>query len=128
MINNLRVKGQITFFYYQNLVLAEEFYGHVMGFEKVIDISFAKVFKMASGAHVGIVGEGGYLKPMKNKPVMLTVIVEDVDAWYNHLTGKGMKTNHPPSQASDLEMIGFLTWDPEGYVIELLQFKKKPYG
>ncbi len=126
---NLEVEGLITFTYYKDLVRAEEFYSGVMGFEKVINLDYAKVFKLADGAHVGRVdAEGGYLKPSKDKPVMLTVMVEDVKAWHKHLTGKGVRTNHPPEKSGSLDMTGFLTWDPEGYVIEILQFNKKPYG
>lgn len=126
---NLEVEGLITFTYYKDLVRAEEFYSGVMGFEKVINLDYAKVFKLADGAHVGIVdAEGGYLKPSEDKPVMLTVMVEDVKVWFKHLTEKGVRTNHPPEKSDSLNMTGFLTWDPEGYVIELLQFNKKPYG
>ena len=125
---SLRVEGQITFFYYHNLAAAERFYRDTMGFEKVIDLDFAKVFRMADGANVGIVGEGGYLKPEKGKPVMLTVMVEDADAWYSKLSGTGVSVNHPPQQQEYLDMRGFLTWDPECYVIEILEFRKKPYG
>lgn len=122
---SLEVEGQITFFYYEDLAKAEEFYGGVMGFEKVINLGFAKVFKMADGAHIGIVdAEGGYHKPSEDKPVMLTVMVEDAEVWHRRLTGKGVETNHPPRKSESLDM----TWDPEGYVIEILQFDTKPYG
>jgi lactoylglutathione lyase len=125
---SLRVEGQITFFYYRNLAAAERFYHNTMGFEKVIDLDFAKVFRMTGGANVGIVGEGGFLKPGKEKPVMLTVMVEDADAWYSKLSKIGVNVNHPPQQQEYLNMRSFLTWDPEGYVIEILEFRKKPYG
>ena len=128
MVQNLRVEGQITFFYYRNLEAAEEFYGGVMGFDKVIDLSFAKVFRISSGAHVGLVGEGGYLNPADDKPVMLTVMVEDAEAWHRMLTEKRVRTNHPPEVGKGLDMKGFLTSDPEGYILEILQFNKKPYG
>ena len=111
---SLGVEGQITFFYYHNLAAAERFYRDTMGFEKVIDLDFAKVFRMTEGANVGIVGEGGYLKPGKEKPVMLTVMVEDADAWYGKLSRTGVSVNHPPQQQEYLDMRGFLTWDPEG--------------
>ena len=125
---SLSVEGQITFFYYHNLAAAERFYHETMGFEKVIDLNFAKVFRMTEGANVGIVGEGGFLKPGKEKPVMLTVMVENADAWHSKLSRIGVHVNHPPQQQEYLDMRGFLTWDPEGYVIEILEFRKKPYG
>jgi catechol 2,3-dioxygenase-like lactoylglutathione lyase family enzyme len=125
----LQVEGQITFFYYNDLAAAERFYGEIMGFEKVIDVDFAKVFRMADGAHMGIVdSEGGYLKPNEDKPVMLTVVVKDIDEWYSYLTGKGVRVSEEPVKRAVPDMTTFLTWDPEGYVLEILQFNTKPYG
>jgi len=70
----------------------------------------------------------GHLKPSAEKPVMLSVYVEDVFAVHKMLDDKGVETNHPPQSSGDLDMKGFLVEDPEGYVIEFLTFYTKPYG
>ena len=123
------VEGSITFFYYEDLERAEEFYGGVMGFEKVIDVDFAKVFRISGDAHVGIVdGEKGSMRPTRDKPVMLTVIVDDIEAWHRHLVERGVEIDQPPREASYLRMKTLLFRDPEDYVIEVLEFLTKPYG
>ena len=123
------VEGSITFFYYEDLAKAEEFYGGVMGFEKVIDVDFAKVFRISGDAHVGIVdGEKGSMRPTRDKPVMLTVIVDDIEAWHRHLVERGVEIDQPPREVSYLRMKTLLFRDPEDYVIEVLEFLKKPYG
>ena len=123
------VEGSITFFYYEDLAKAEEFYGGVMGFEKVIDVDFAKVFRISGNAHVGIVdGEMGSMRPTRDKPVMLTVIVDDIEAWHRDLVERGVEIDQPPREASYLRMKTLLFRDPEGYVIEILEFLTKPYG
>ncbi len=126
---NLKSEGQITFFYYNDLQKAENFYGTIMGFEKVIDVSFAKVFKISEGAHIGIVNStDGYLRPSGDKPVMLTIIVENIEAWLRSLTEKGIKLKEELVTRKNPNMTTMIINDPENYVIEILQFNKKPYG
>lgn len=123
------IEGMITFTYYNDIERAAEFYRETLGFEEVMNRDWVKIFKVGKDSHIGLVNaEKGYLKPQAEKPVMLSVFVGDVDAWYKMLEEKGVKTNHPPQKGADIDMRGFLTWDPEGYVIEFLTFDTKPYG
>ena len=123
------IEGMITFTYYNDIEKAEKFYGETLGFEEVMDRDWVKIFRVGKDSHIGLVNaEKGYLKPQAEKPVMLSVFVEDVDAWHKHLEERGVKTNHPPQKSGDIDMRGFLTWDPEGYAVEFLTFDTKPYG
>ena len=123
------VDGSITFFYYEDLEKADEFYDDVMGFEKVIDMDFAKVFRVSGGAHFGIVdGTRGSMRPTEDKPVMFTVIADDIEAWHGYLKERGVEIDQPPKVASYLKMKTMLFRDSEGYVIEILEFLTKPYG
>jgi predicted enzyme related to lactoylglutathione lyase len=100
-----------------------------MGFEEVIDVDFAKVYKVAENAHIGLVdGKRGSLKPSEDKPVMITVIVDDIDAWHRHLVENGVEIDQPPKEPPYLRMKTLLFRDPEGYVVEILEFLEKPYG
>ena len=129
LIDMKTIEGMITFTYYNDIEKAAGFYRETLGFEEVMNREWVKIYKVSKDSHIGLVNaEKGYLKPQAEKPVMLSVFVEDVDAWYNMLEEKGVKTNHPPQKGSDIDMRGFLTWDPEGYVIEFLTFDTKPYG
>jgi len=122
-------EGLITFTYYDDLDRACKFYSEVMGFEEVIDVDFAKVYKVAENAHIGLVdGKRGSLKPSEDKPVMITVIVDDIDAWHRHLVESGVDIDQPPEEPQYLRMRTLLFRDPEGYVIEILEFLAKPYG
>jgi len=123
------IDGMITFTYYDNLEKAEKFYGETMGFELVIDVDFAKVYKVTDNAHIGIVdGKRGSIKPTEDKPVMLTVVVNDIDAWYQYLKERDVDIFQPPETSSYLDMKTLLMKDPEGYVVEILEFLTKPYG
>jgi len=123
------IEGMITFTYHDDVEAADSFYGETLGLKRVMDRDWVKIFKLGADSHVGLVdSERGYLKPSKDKPVMLTIIVEDAEAWHRSLTEKGVKTNHPPRESDEIHMKGFLTRDPSGYVIEILEFLTKPYG
>jgi lactoylglutathione lyase len=121
--------GTITFFYYKDMKRAETFYKDTLGFEKVIDVGFAKAFKVADNIHVGIVDtERGHLQAAENKPVMLTWFTEDVEAWYRKLVEAGVDVELPPKKVDYLGMKTMLFRDPEGYTLEVLEWLIKPYG
>ncbi len=123
------IDGMITFTYYKDIEKAAEFYSETLGFDMVMNRDWVKILKVGLDSHIGLVNaEKGYLKPQKDKPVMLSIFVEDIDKWYNILEEKSVKTNHPPQKSGDIDMRGFLTWDPEGYIVEFLTFDTKPYG
>ena len=123
------IDGTIIFFYYKDLAKASEFYENKLCFEKVVDIDLAKVFRVHDNVHVGLVdGNIGYLKYDESKPVMLSWFSDDIDWWYKHLKEKGVKIEQAPERQSYLEMKTMLFRDSEGYLLEILQWLKKPYG
>jgi len=70
------IDGLITFLYYGDLDKAEKFYREAMGLELTIDQGWAKIFKLAENAYVGLVdGNRGYHRPSPTKPVMITILV-----------------------------------------------------
>lgn len=125
----MNIYGTITFFYYKDLNKAVTFYEKVLGFEKVIDIELAKVFKVHDGSHIGLVdGNIGYLKYNEYKPVMLSWFSDDINSWYNKLLEQGVEIEQLPEKKDYLKMKTMLFRDPEGYLLEVLQWLKKPYG
>ena len=121
-----RIDGSITFFYYDDLEAASRFYGEVMGFSKVLDVGFARVFRVYGDTHVGLVdGATGSMKPAAEKSVMLSLFVDDVDQWYRKLTEKGLELN-PPVEPEYLKMRVLIFHDPEGYTLELLEWIENP--
>ena len=85
------IEGMITFTYYNDIEKAAEFYRETLGFEEAMNRNWVKIFKVGKDSHIGLVNaDKGYLKPQTEKPVMLSVFVEDVDAWYKMLEEKGL--------------------------------------
>jgi catechol 2,3-dioxygenase-like lactoylglutathione lyase family enzyme len=117
------VKELITFFYYEDVDRAACFYQEIMGFELAIDQGFAKIFRVAQNAYLGVVDEKkGAQRAHPQKPVELTVIVSDPDAWYAYLLARGMQPLSAPRTLEALNLRMFLLHDPEGYLIEIQKF------
>jgi predicted enzyme related to lactoylglutathione lyase len=124
-----KIEGMITFTYHDDVEAAFRFYRDVLDLKPVMDRDWVKILRVGEDSHIGLVDSvKGYLKPMEDKPVMLSIMVDDAEKWYNRLSEKGVKTNHPPKTSEEIHMKGFLTWDPSGYVVEILEFITKPYG
>ena len=122
-------EGFIAFGYYNDLEKASQFYRDKMGFKLVIDLDFAKVYQAYESVHIGLVdGKRGYLRVSQEKPVMLTFFVRDIESWHRDLLEKGVPIEQEPKEASYLKMKTMLFRDPEGYLIELLQWLSFPYG
>src|SRR5262245_8003737 len=118
-----QTSANITFTYYRDLAQAADFYGRILGFELVLDQDFAKVYQIAKGAFVGLVdGEKGTLKASETKPVMISIVTDDVVQWHTHLVAQGVPIFRPLKDHPALGLRGFMALDPEGYVLEFEQF------
>ncbi len=118
-----KIDGLITFLYYEDLDAATRFYRDVLGLRVVVDQGWAKILKLAENAHVGLVdGKRGSLRPSRDKPVMVTILVPDVDAWYAHFERLGVPTMSEPHDVAGMNLRQFMLRDPEGYVIEIQHF------
>jgi len=116
-------EGLITFLYYRDLRRAAGFYEEIMGFELTVDQGWAKIYRVLDGAFVGLVDERrGYHRASPTKPVMIAVVVPDVDAWYRSLKERGVETLNEPREIEEAGIRAFLLEDPEGYVIEIMEF------
>jgi predicted enzyme related to lactoylglutathione lyase len=123
------ILGSITLFYYKDLREASRFYSAIMGFELVIDVGFAQVYRIDNNSHVGLVDSNkGYLKTSQEKPVMLSLFTEDIEVWYKHLKEQQVEIEQPPTKSEYLNMNTMLFKDPEGYTLEILEWLTKPYG
>jgi predicted enzyme related to lactoylglutathione lyase len=118
-----KIDGLVTFLYFDDLERATQFYRDVMGLKITVDQGWAKILKLTEGASVGLVdGKKGSLRPSKDKPVMITILVPDVDAWYAHFKSRGIPTMSEPHDEPSLKLRQFMLKDPEGYVIEIQHF------
>ena len=110
----------ITFLYYRDLVAAETFYAETLGLPLVIDQGWSKIFRLADGAHVGLVDQTrGMNNWQQDKCVQLCLRVPDVDAWYAWAQATGLPNLSKMFQNDEIGIRAFVFDDPEGYQIEV---------
>ncbi len=125
MTNSRMVQSQITFLYYDDLVPVVDFYERVLGFELVEDQQWAKIYRTTGNAFVGLVdGKRGFRKPLADSAVLVTLVVNDVLAWYAHLKARGVKILREPKVYEEIQVHCFFFEDPGGYAYEVEQFLK----
>jgi predicted enzyme related to lactoylglutathione lyase len=117
------VQSQITFLYYDDLATAAQFYEEVMEFDLVEDQRWAKIYRVSGDGFVGIVaGEKGFRRPQPYNAVLLTLVADDVDGWYDRLAKAGVKLLTDVQTKEDIQVRCFFFEDPGGYALEVQQF------
>ena len=110
----------ITFLYYRDLPSAMRFYEDVLGLPLAIDQGWCKIYRIAEGAHVGLVDE---TKGMNNwqadKCVQICIRVPDVDAWYAYAQEEALEGLSRLFVNDEIGIRAFVFNDPEGYQIEI---------
>jgi hypothetical protein len=121
------LSSSVTMFYYKDIAPAARFYGEILGLENYLDWDWVQFYKTGPASYVGLVteGEGAWHKVRDDNSVMLSLITDDVDAWYARLRDSG--------EVTFLKEIGdggpirsFLLEDPGGYTVEFFQWLQNP--
>lgn len=118
-------KSTITWFYYNDFDEASEFYGTTLGIELVLDAGWAKIYRTTGNAFVGLVDarEGkGTLQTQETNAVLLTLVVDDVPAWYERLLASGAKLESEVKILEEVQIRTFFLSDPGGYSLEIQEF------
>lgn len=124
---SLSTQASITFLYYDDLPRACQFYEDALGLDLVIDQGWCKIYAITPQAWVGLVdAEHGTHKPAADKPVILSFVTDDVDAWHAHLTKLGAPMFRPLGTSLAIGVRGFMALDPGGYTLEFETFLDAP--
>ena len=110
----------ITFLYYRDLAKAEAFYRDVLGLTLAIDQGWSKIFRIAEGAHIGLVDQDhGMNNWQTDKCVQICLRVADVDAWYDWANDQRLSNLSQMFQNDEIGIRAFVFEDPEGYQLEI---------
>lgn len=117
------LQSQITFLYYKDLARAARFYDEVLKLELCDDQGDARIYRVAEKAFVGIVdGEKGHCRAQETNAVLITLVADDVEAWYAYLKDCGVKLLTEVKQPGSFPVKCFFFEDPEGYQYEVQRF------
>lgn len=117
------VSSQITFLYFKDLAEPSRFFEEILKFKKVEDQGFARIYQTGAKAFLGIVDEKhGYCRAPTEKSVLITLVVDDVRAWYDYLKSSGVRIEKEPAFQAKANVECFFFQGPGGYVFEAQKF------
>ena len=122
----------VTFFYYEDLEAALHFYEEVLELSVTMNEDWVKILRVTATSSVGLVLDGhGFHDVADDKPAMLSIVTEDVDAWYRRLLDAGVTIRRelPPPDAAETDskapIRGFIAEDPGGYTVEFFAWQSE---
>jgi predicted enzyme related to lactoylglutathione lyase len=124
---DLGVQANIVFLYYRDIPAAQRFYEDVIGLRLTVDQGYSKIYQISPTSFVGLVDETqGLHRASDAKPVTLSFVTEQVDAWYEYLVSRGVRVRGPVRDGTRQPTRGFVAYDPEGYFLEFERFLDHP--
>ncbi|MBW2057170.1 MAG: VOC family protein [Deltaproteobacteria bacterium] len=116
-------QSQITLLYFRNIEKAYRFFEEILRLKVRIDQGYGRIYEVAGNALIGVMDERrGFLQSGSGKSVMISLVTEDVDEWYEELRKKGVKLLSSPLTKKEIGIRSFLFEDPEGHVLEIQKF------
>ena len=119
-----RPYASITFLTYEDLQPGIRFYGETLGLPMIEDQGWAKVYRISGSAYVGLVSARGNALPTPvGGGILLSIVVVDVDAWYEQLRNKPqIEILSSPAMVPGIPVYSFFLRDPAGYRVEIQAF------
>ena len=112
--------GLIVFFGTKDLENTHRFYHETLGFPLFKDQGLCRIYDVEGGGKIGFCQHIETLKTEKSP--IITLVVEDVDGYYNKLRKKSIEVMHPPRENPKFKIYHFFLEDPNGYTLEIQKF------
>jgi predicted enzyme related to lactoylglutathione lyase len=121
------LSSSVTMLYYKDIGPAARFYGDTLGLELELDWDWIRFYKTGPASSVGLVteGDGAWHEVRERNAVMLSLVTEDVDAWYRRIADRdGVVILKDIGDGGPIR--SFLIEDPGGYTVEFFEWLAKP--
>lgn len=122
---NPSISAGVTFFYYDDLDEAVDWYENKLGLNKVTDEGWVVIFEWTDFLHLGLVNATqGSLRPTEDKGAMYSIDTAELEAWYEKLkdiAGINMTQGIQESTNGMIEV--FSVTDPGGYIVEFFRWR-----
>jgi len=115
----LEPDGFIGFYPCRDLHATTAFYGQ-LGLTLVRDQGSCVIFRVSAGGYLGFCEHTEVLP--EHPGLILTLVLDEVDAAYEQLTTLGVTTEGPPRLNERFGIYHFFARDPEGYRLEVQRF------
>jgi catechol 2,3-dioxygenase-like lactoylglutathione lyase family enzyme len=111
---------QVTFLYTRDLAASAAFYEDVLGLPLALDQGACRIYRTGPGAFLGLCHRAD--APDSPAGVIITLVSDEVDAWYAYLAARGVTFTKPPTYNAHYNIYHCFLRDPNGYVLEIQTF------
>lgn len=111
--------------YYKDLSAVVPFYEDTLALRKTFDQDWSKIYQLTPTSFVGLIQEsdGSFHRAQPDNAVMLSIVTEEVDAWYARFKADERTTFIKHLYKNENAPIrAFLVRDPGGYTVEVFQW------
>ena len=114
------INSHIVFLTTVDLGRTAKFYEQTLGLSLALDQGKCRIYKVAREAFIGFCqGE----KSPSADGVVVTLVTEDVDGWYQNLRDRGVQMEKEPCYNPDFKIYHCMFRDPNGYKVEIQRFE-----
>jgi len=96
------------------------FYEQVLGLPCVLEQIDCCIYQVVGTGYIGFCQRAEAPHPAER--VILTLVTQEVDAWYAHLQTHGVEIVKPPTYNERYQIYHLFARDPNGYLIEIQRF------
>ena len=112
----------VTFLYTRDLDKSAAFYGETLGLPLVLDQGACRIFQTSPEGFLGVC-RCSERRPSNPEGVIITLVTDDVDGWYERLKAKGVAFDTAPTGNDEYNIYHCFMTDPDGYQIEIQSFR-----
>ena len=120
-----RINEQYTMLYYSDMEAPRKFYGGLLGLTSTMDDEWLSLYQVTPASYIGVIKEGetSWHKTQVTNAVMISIVTNDVDAWYERILADGsVKILMEIYDNESVPIRAFLMEDPGGYTVEVFQW------
>jgi catechol 2,3-dioxygenase-like lactoylglutathione lyase family enzyme len=121
----LKIHSTITWLYYDDILMMQEFYSDEFGFPMVADQGWTKIHKVSETSFMGLVdGSRGMHKTSENKAVNVGFIIKDLQGWMDYVKDNNLLElrEQELSTGPEGKYKAFVGYDAGNYFLEFDRF------
>ena len=110
----------VTFCYTSRFKETIKFYEEVLGLPLVLDQGRCRIYRVSQNGYLGFCRD---TDPPSAQSIIITLVTDDVEGWYDNLLAKGVGFEKSPRHNPDFRIYHCFLRDPNGYLIEIQRFE-----
>ncbi len=112
---------QVTFLGVRNLGESAAFYEDQLGLSLFLDQGTCRIYRVSADGFLGIC-EGSSKIEVSTEGMIVTLVSQDVDGWYERLKAKGVVFEEAPAENAKFNIYHCFLRDPDGHLLEIQRF------